>query len=136
MKVVAIENLIVKTILTFCENAAELGCPRDREVDMWFRELSSEDQNQVASKMMEIEERYGQLEANQGIEGANEKNKDKIVKMVEIEFDLPEETIEGLIKIAKDTILNDRQALINYGANYCLSEIVETDGNCLKEVDP
>jgi len=47
MKVVAIENLIVKTILTFCENAAELGCPRDREVDMWFRELSSEDQSQL-----------------------------------------------------------------------------------------
>jgi len=127
MKIVAIEDLIVKTILTFCENAAELGCPRDREVDMWFRELSSEDQYKVASKMMEIEERYAKLEAKE-----DKMNKDKIVKMVEIEFDLPEETIEGLIKIAKDTIVNDRQALINYGADYCLRKIVETNGECLK----
>jgi len=127
MKTIAIEDLIVSTILTFCENAAELGCPRDREVDMWFRALSSEDQNKVASKMIEIEERYAKLEAKE-----DKMKKDKIVKMVEIEFDLPEETIEGLIKLAKDTIVNDRQALINYGVNYCLSKIVETDGECLK----
>ena len=58
MKTVAIEDIMVATILTFCENAAELGCPRDKEVDMWFRELSLEDARKVAEKMIEIEERY------------------------------------------------------------------------------
>lgn len=56
MKTVAIENLYIGTILTFCENASELGCPKDKEVDMWFRELSYEEQHKVAEKMMEIEE--------------------------------------------------------------------------------
>ena len=61
MKTVAIEDLIVSTILTFCENAAELGCPRDKEVDMWFRELPYEEQYKVADKMSEIEERDDQI---------------------------------------------------------------------------
>jgi hypothetical protein len=60
MKTVSIESLYVGTILTFCENAAELGCPRNKEVDMWFRELSPEEQLKVADKMIEIEERYNQ----------------------------------------------------------------------------
>lgn len=58
MKTIAIEDIYIGTILTFCENAAELGCPRDKDVDMWFRELSYEDQYKVAQKMIEIEERY------------------------------------------------------------------------------
>ena len=57
MKTVKIEDLIISTILTFCENAAELGCPKDKEVDMWFRELSYEEASKVADKMIEIEER-------------------------------------------------------------------------------
>ena len=60
MKTVAIEDLIISTILTFCENSAELGCPRDKEVDMWFRELSYEDARKVVDKMMEIEDRNSQ----------------------------------------------------------------------------
>ena len=62
MKTVAIEDLVISTILTFCENAAELGCPRDKEVDMWFRELSYEDARKVVDKMMVIEERNSKIE--------------------------------------------------------------------------
>jgi len=57
MKTVALEDIYIGTILTFCENAAELGCPRDKDVDMWFRELSYEEQTAVVHKMMEIEQR-------------------------------------------------------------------------------
>ena len=58
MKTVAIEDLMIGTVLTFCENLAELGCPKDKEPDMWFRELSVRNQRKVAEKMIEIEERY------------------------------------------------------------------------------
>lgn len=57
MITVSIESLYVGTVLTFCENAAELGCPKEKSVDMWFRELSPEEQLKVADKMIEIEER-------------------------------------------------------------------------------
>ena len=60
MKTIELEELMAICILTFCENAAELGCPRDKEVDMWFRELcdeSFEDAKKVAEKMMDIIER-------------------------------------------------------------------------------
>lgn len=58
MKTVAIEDLIISTILTFCENLAELGCPKHAEPDMWFRYLPYDKQKAVAEKMLEIEERY------------------------------------------------------------------------------
>lgn len=45
------------TIVSFCENAAELGCPRDQDVDMWFRYLSEEQRRTVMSKLLDIEER-------------------------------------------------------------------------------
>ena len=61
MKTVDIEDLIVEAILTFCENAAELGCPKDKEVDMWFRYLSHEEQRKVANKMLDIEERTNKM---------------------------------------------------------------------------
>jgi hypothetical protein len=57
MKEVALEDLVADCVLTFCENLAELGCPKDKECDMWFRELSLEDQNNVASRLIEIIER-------------------------------------------------------------------------------
>jgi hypothetical protein len=57
MKTVSIESLIVGTVLTFCENLAELGCPKDAEPDMWFRNLRPEEQIKIAEKMLEIEER-------------------------------------------------------------------------------
>jgi len=61
MKTVALEDIYIATILTFCENAAELGCPRDKEVDMWFRELPYEEQYKVVQKMFEIEERVAKM---------------------------------------------------------------------------
>ena len=70
MKTVALESLVVGTVLTFCENAAELGCPKDQEVDMWFRHLSEEEQFKVAEKMMDIEER--DMKANQEEVSSNE----------------------------------------------------------------
>ncbi len=57
MKTIALEDIYIGVILTFCENAAELGCPRDKDVDMWFRELSYEEQVDVSRKMFEIEQR-------------------------------------------------------------------------------
>lgn len=57
---IAIEDLISETILTFCENAAELGCPRDKDVDMWFRELSYKQMYKVSSKIIEIIKRNGE----------------------------------------------------------------------------
>ena len=54
---VKLEDMYISTVLTFCENLAELGCPKDKEPDMWFRELPYEEQVKVADKMIEIEER-------------------------------------------------------------------------------
>jgi len=57
MKKIALEELVASTILNFCENAAELGCPKDKEVDMWFRYLSPEEQVKVGGKLLDIIER-------------------------------------------------------------------------------
>lgn len=132
MKTVAVESLVVDSILTFCENAAELGCPRDKDVDMWFRELSYEEQLKVADKMLEIEERNARMQSETEVEeveaGVEE---DKIITMHEIELDLDKDTINKLIEIAKEEIVNDDEALINYAANKALKLIVDTDGECL-----
>ena len=58
--------------------------------------------------------------------------KDKVVKMVEIELDLEDDVIDGVVAFALEAIKNDRQALINYGVNKMLKQIIETDGKCLK----
>ena len=58
--------------------------------------------------------------------------KDKIIKMVEIELDLDEDTIERLLNYASQEILKDKQALLNYGVNLAFTKIVETEGKCLK----
>jgi hypothetical protein len=58
MKTVALEDLVAGTILAFCENAAELGCPKKaKEVDMWYRYLQPNEQRKVADKLLEIIER-------------------------------------------------------------------------------
>lgn len=58
MKTVALEGLVADVILGFCENLAELGCPKnEKNPDMWFRYLSPEEQLKVASKLMDIEVR-------------------------------------------------------------------------------
>lgn len=59
MIIVALEDIYINTILTFCENLAELGMPKDEDsCDLWFRYLSKDKQIKVAEKMIEIEERY------------------------------------------------------------------------------
>jgi len=55
MKKKMIKNIVNEVVLTFCENLAELGCPKDEpDVDMWFRYLSSKDQLKVSKKIMKI----------------------------------------------------------------------------------
>lgn len=54
MKTIELEKLVAFTVLTFCENLAELGCPRNTEPDMWFRNLSDKRKEEVGSKMLDI----------------------------------------------------------------------------------
>jgi hypothetical protein len=55
LKTIAIEELALVTILTFCENLAELGCPREAEdSDMWFRYLKHDEQYKVAEKLVDM----------------------------------------------------------------------------------
>ncbi len=61
MKTVALEDMYIGTILTFCENLAELGCPKEAEPDMWFRELPYDEQVVIVHKMFEIEERCKEI---------------------------------------------------------------------------
>ena len=50
-----IKKIINEVVLTFCENLAELGCPKDEpDADMWFRYLSPKDQLKVSKKIMKI----------------------------------------------------------------------------------
>ena len=44
-------------IQCFCENLAELGCPREEDSDMWFRHLSKEDGLNVIKKLNSIIEK-------------------------------------------------------------------------------
>jgi hypothetical protein len=57
MKTIAIEDLILDCILSFCENAAELGCPKDKEIDMWIREMSDKKARKIMDKLLNIMER-------------------------------------------------------------------------------
>ena len=57
METISLESLVAGTILSFCENLAELGCPKDAEPDMWFRNMSDEERFAIADKLMEIEEK-------------------------------------------------------------------------------
>lgn len=57
METIELENLMADTIMYFCENAAELGCPREKEVDMWFREMTDKERYDVMAKLLEIQER-------------------------------------------------------------------------------
>ncbi len=71
MKTVAIEDIYASTILSFCENLAELGYRPEvsngrfmgeediEEVspDMWYRNLSPKEQRKIAVKLIKIEER-------------------------------------------------------------------------------
>ena len=125
MKQIAIEDLIADTILWFCENAAELGCPRDKEVDMWFRELDKTDQFKVGEKLLDIMER----DARDAIISKKEKemSKDKEIKMIEMEIDLDKDLYDKLIPYALKEIEKDEPALINYIVNKALIHAVKNE---------
>jgi len=57
MKTVALEGLMLDVIVSFCENAAELGCPLKKEVDMWIREMDIKKAHKVMEKLLDIMER-------------------------------------------------------------------------------
>ena len=58
MKSIKLESLMAETILRFCENLAELGCPKkEKNPDMWYRYLSPEEQEKVASHLIDIIQR-------------------------------------------------------------------------------
>ena len=58
MKKVELSELVASTILDFCENLAELGCPRsEKNPDMWYRYLSPKEQVEVGQKLIDIVER-------------------------------------------------------------------------------
>ncbi len=55
--VVSLESLVSSTVLTFCENLTELGCPIAASPDLWFRNLSEKEQDIVGGKILDIQER-------------------------------------------------------------------------------
>ena len=57
MKTIDIESLMLECILIFCENAAELGCPKEKSVDIWIRELPRKKALKVIEKLLDITER-------------------------------------------------------------------------------
>ena len=122
MKTIAIEDIMADTVISLFENAAELGCPNGSDIDMWFRCLSNEEQNKVMSDLIDIQEREEEMKKE--MEG-----KDIIMK--EIVLDLEEDVVGGIVELARSKVVNDRKALINYGVNYILKEIVNSNGQCL-----
>jgi len=62
MKTIELSELVADTILSFCENLAELGyrptgISEQTGPDMWFRYLSAKERNKVAQKLIDIVER-------------------------------------------------------------------------------
>lgn len=50
-----ISKATTEIILSFCENLAEIGMPKNAtEADMWYRYLSPKEQNKVARKLIKI----------------------------------------------------------------------------------
>jgi len=79
---IELSALVADTILSFCENLAELGCPREeKEPDMWFRNMSTKKQQEVAEKLIDIVERdinrfkeeYDQIENAKKVKNENKK---------------------------------------------------------------
>lgn len=55
---IALEDLMLDVIVSFCENAAELGCPRNKEVDMWIREMDAKKAFKVMGKLLDIMDKW------------------------------------------------------------------------------
>ena len=80
MKTIELEEIVASTILDFCENLAELGCPRKSEPDMWYRNLSWDEQKKVADKLMTIVERDAKRFEEKPKKIKNSKSANKINK--------------------------------------------------------
>ena len=152
MKTVAVEDLVASTILTFCENAAELGCPKNRDVDMWFRELSEEDMFKVGDKLLRIQERdilmsktwYGCYGLTGSISDEENEEKEESDEDIPDELDdsydsddfgdsdgyviIDDDIVDDVLSFARSRVVNDRQTLLNYGVNEALKEIIASDG--------
>jgi hypothetical protein len=75
LKTASLEQIVADVILSFCENLAELGCPRNAEPDIWFRELSNEERFKIADKLIDIEQRYEEEYAKDKIDKKIKKTK-------------------------------------------------------------
>jgi hypothetical protein len=134
MKTVALEDIVASTILTFCENAAELGCPRDRDVDMWFRELSEEDMFKVGDKLLRIQERDMSMNEEEIEEEEMEEDEMEEEELEDIPEDsdeyiaIDDDMVENVLAFARSRVVNDRQTLLNYGVNEALRDIIASDG--------
>lgn len=155
MRTVAIEELMASTVEDFCANSAELGCPKDKDVDMWFRELSNEEQFDIMSKLIEIQDRDDKIRNGELCSGCGKEPHPNIpceeaaalrndevdewpaedVIMKRIRLDLEEDLIERILEIARSKVVNDKEALIEYGVNYMLKEMIELKGHSLDETD-
>ena len=54
---IELSELMLFCVVGFCENAAQLGCPRDKDVDMWVRELPVKKALKVMDKLLTIIEK-------------------------------------------------------------------------------
>ena len=132
MKTVALENIVSSTILTFCENAAELGCPRDMDVDMWFRGLSEKDMFEVGDKLLRIQDRECQDDCVDNLEDKIEDQIPDTTNDSDEYIVIDDDLVETVLAFARSRVVNDKQALLNYGVNHALREIIASDGKILE----
>ena len=156
MNTVAVEGLMSECIVFWCENLAELGCPKDQSPDMWFRYLSEEKRRIVMDKLLDIierdaanykeekqydpnccycqrdrailkshDERSLEVKESNNNDFDNDSDDSKTITMKEISIELDDDLIERLLEIARANVVNDKQALINYGANLILKTKIE-----------
>lgn len=57
--------------------------------------------------------------------------KERRFEMVEMQLDLEDDLVDKIEAMALEMIKDDREALINYGVNKCLEEVIKTKGKCL-----
>jgi len=63
MNTVALEDLTTLVILSFCENLAELGMPKNEtDCDMWYRYLSDEERYKISEKLLDLIKRDMEVE--------------------------------------------------------------------------
>jgi len=51
---VNVEDLMLAVIISFYDSAAELGCPSDKDVNVWIREMNYKNAFKVMEKLEDI----------------------------------------------------------------------------------